>query len=107
MKVIDNQTSAFLYFREDLASAFVPTGNDDLRTLDPCVRETDPDKKTFLAAPASNALASRILTEIENAKNNPAFLLGDAGYVLFHSERIPDVFNWSLISAKSNHERQQ
>jgi hypothetical protein len=107
MKVIDSRTSAFLYFREDLASAFVPIGNVPLHTLDPCVRETDPDKKTFFAAVASNALASRILTEIENAKNNPAFLLRGAGYVLFHSARIPDDFNWSLFSAKSNQERRQ
>jgi hypothetical protein len=103
MRIIDNRTSAFLFFRKDLANVFVTTGNDDLHASNPWMRENDFDKKrAFLATTVSNARASRILTEVENVKHNQALFLGDMGYVLFQSEKIPDDFNWSFVAAKSN-----
>jgi len=108
MRIIDNRTSAFLFFREDLADVFVTTGNDDLQASNPWMRENHLDKKrTFLAATVSNAGASRILTEVENVEHNQALFLGDMGYVLFQSEKIPDDFNWSFVAAKSNRGRRQ
>jgi hypothetical protein len=89
MRIIDNRTSTFLFFREDLADVFVTTGNDDLQASNPWMREKHLDKKrTFLAATVSNARASRILTEVENVEDNQGAFLGDMGYVLFSPRRF-------------------
>jgi len=102
-KIIENRTSAFLFFRKDVADVFMTTDVDDLRALNPWMMENDPDKeRTFLVTAVSNALASRLLTEVEDVKHNQALLVGDMGYVLFQSEKIPDDFKWSFLVTKSN-----
>jgi hypothetical protein len=105
MKIPDDRMSAFLFFRKDLADAFVTA--DDAHALGPWMRRNDPEKRTFLAAAVSNALASRILTEAETVKRNQALLLDNIGYVLFQSERIPEDFSGSFVAAKSKRETRQ
>lgn len=107
MKVIDNRTSGFLFFKRDLADvkiiSFVTTGNDDLPDLDAWTRQNDPaTKKVLLAAAVSSVLASRILTEVDHVKDNQSLFFGDTGYVLFQSKAIPSDFNWCFVAVKSN-----
>ena len=93
MKVIDNRTSGFLFFKRDLADvkiiSLVTTGNDDLPDLDDWMRGIDPaKKKTLLAAAVSNMLASRILTEVEHVKDNQTLFFGDKGMSFFNPRRF-------------------
>jgi hypothetical protein len=101
-KIIENRTSAFLFFRQDVADVFMTTGIDDLHVLNPWMRENPDKERTFLVTAVSNALASRLLAEVENIKHNQVLSAGDMGYVLFQSEKIPDDFKWSFPVAKSN-----
>src|SRR5262245_23282615 len=92
MKCLEDKTSPFLFFRNDLANVNVTAGNE-AHVLGPWMRGNDPDKRTFLAAAVSNGFASRVLTEVENVKYDQALVLDNAGYVLFQSEKIPADFS--------------
>ncbi|NGP88355.1 hypothetical protein [Fodinibius halophilus] len=63
LKIIDNRTSGFLFFKKDLADvkiiSFVTTGNDDLPDIDLWLQEDDPEeKKSLLASAVTNLAAS-------------------------------------------------
>jgi hypothetical protein len=101
VKVFDNRESAFLLFKRDLAQvkimSFVTTNNVDLPNLDPWMAAIDPaEKQTILAQAVDRVVASRILTEIDNVKDNHTLTFGDTEYVLYQPPGIPDDFNLSL-----------
>lgn len=107
LRVLDNRTRAFLFFKKDLANvkiiSFVTTNNTDLPDLESWMAENDPAKKrTLLSAAVTNLLASRILTPIEHVKDQQTIFFGDTGYVLFEAKTIPDDFNWCFVAVKSN-----
>jgi hypothetical protein len=106
LRILDNRTSAFLFFKKDLADvkivSFVTTDNADLPELDAWFRERDPaKKKALLAAAVSGVVASRILTEVDHVKDNQTLTFGDTGYVLYQTTGVPENFNWCFTAVKS------
>lgn len=106
LRILDNRTSAFLFFKKDLADvkivSFVTTDNADLPELDAWLREKDANrKKALLAAAVSGVVASRILTEVDHVKDNQTLTFGDTGYVLYQAAGMPDNFNWCFTAVKS------
>jgi hypothetical protein len=112
LKILDNRTDAFLFFKKDLATvkimSFVTTDNADLPDLEIWINENDPAKKQVALANAVAAvLASRILIPIEQVKDNQTMTFGDAGYVVFESPKIPDNFNWCFLAMKDERSTRQ
>ncbi len=106
LRISDNHENAFLFFKRDLAQvklvSFVTT-DAEIPSLDAWVVETDPIKKRQLLTKAIQQVASaRILTEIDNVKDDAVLTFGDTGYVLHQSKTIPEDFNWCLIAAEGD-----
>lgn len=112
LKVIDNRTTGFLFFKKDLADvkilSFVTTGNDDLPNIDAWMHAEDPaKKKNFLASAVTSLAASRVLTTVESVRDNHSLFFGDTGYVLYQSQAIPDDFNWCFTAVKSQRDENE
>jgi hypothetical protein len=83
--------------------SFVTTDNSDLPDLDDLSQANDPaEKSRIIKAAVQSVISSRILTPIENVKDNHVITFGDTGYVLFKSKDIPSDFNWSFIALESD-----
>ena len=111
LKVIDNRTERF-FFKRDLADvkllSLVTTGNHDLSNLDKWMQESDQEKKIeILRDVVSSVIASRILTEVKDVKDNQSLFFGDTGYVLYQSDKIPQSFNWCFTAVKSKRNVQE
>ncbi len=85
----------FLSFVSTEFSAF-PDLSDLLSTNDAQVR------KEIIKKGVETIVASRILTEIQNVKDNHVMTFGDTGFVLYQSEEIPAFFDWQFIAFESN-----
>jgi hypothetical protein len=110
IKIFDNkERRKFLgILGKDLAQvkliSFVTTDiAGQLPDLEEFIRENDPErKKEILQNAVSRIVNSRILTPIENVKDNHQLLFGDTGYVLFQSVEIPEYFDWQFIAYESD-----
>jgi hypothetical protein len=107
LKIFDNRTNAFLFFKRDLAQvkiiSFVTTSNSDLPNIDTWIATNDPDrKKALLAEAVQSVAASRIITKIDNVKDKSILTFGDTGYVLYQSTAIPADFNWCFIAMEGD-----
>jgi len=110
LRILDNRTDSFLFFKRDLATvkilSFVTTENTDLPNLELWLNEADPVKKqAALATAVAEVIASRVLIPIDRVKDNQTMTFGDTGYVVFESAKIPDNFNWCFLAMKD--ERQE
>lgn len=106
LQIFDNYENAFLFFKRDLAQvklvSFVTT-DAEIPLLDAWVAENDANKKRQLLTDAVQQTASaRILTEIDNVKDNAVLTFGDTGYVLHQAKVIPEDFNWCLIATEGD-----
>ncbi|HEX8357763.1 MAG TPA: hypothetical protein VF610_10135, partial [Segetibacter sp.] len=108
IKIFDNREGKkFAIFGKDSAQvklvSFVNTEEVEIPDLTEFIQTNDEAaKKDILKAAVENVISSRILTEIENVKDNHSMTFGDTGYVLFQTEKIPKCFNWNLIAYESD-----
>jgi len=108
LKIFDNKEKKFIgLFGKDAAQvkliSFVSTENVQMPNLTEYLLTNDEEqKKAILKAGVENVVSSRILTEIENVKDNHIMTFGDTGYVLFQSETIPENFDWNFIAYESD-----
>ncbi|WP_157600743.1 hypothetical protein [Rufibacter sp. DG15C] len=59
-------------------------------------------KEGILKDAVHSVVSSRILTPIENVKDNHQLTFGDTGYVLHQSDEIPECFDWQFIAYESD-----
>lgn len=59
-------------------------------------------KKNILKAAVAQVVDARVLTMVENVKDNHVMYFGDTGYVLYKSKEVPDYFDWQLVVYESD-----
>lgn len=85
--------------------SFVTTDQTSLPDMDDLAKEIDPDKqKELIEKAVSSVVSSRILTTIQNVRDDHKFTFGDAGYVLYKSEKAPKNLDWLLLVIESDQE---
>lgn len=109
LRIIDNMERPRILgiFGRDLAQvklvSFVTTDNMPLPDMSGFIHAPDwQSKKQLLKNAVSDIVNSRILTTIQNVKDNHLMYFGDTGYVLYQSEGIPNHFDWQLIAYESD-----
>jgi hypothetical protein len=110
IKIFDNkERRKFLgIFGKDLAQvkliSFVNTDiAGQLPDLEEFIATNSAERKKAILQNAVSQIANRrILTPIENVKDNHQLFFGDTGYVLFQSETIPNFFDWQFIAYESD-----
>lgn len=109
VKIFDNKEGKkLLLFGKDLAQvklmSFINTDNSGyLPNFEELRLTNDPDRKRAIVAEAvENIVSSRILTPIDNVRDNHQMTFGDTGYVLYQSEEIPVNFDWLFIAYESD-----
>lgn len=109
LKIVDNkELPAFLgLFGPDVAQikiiSFVTTDNIPLPDMTEFMRtQKQEHRKNILKSAVTQVVSSRILTMVENVKDNHVMYFGDTGYVLFQSKNIPDHFDWQFVVYESD-----
>ncbi len=109
LKIIDNkELPAFLgLFGPDVAqikiTSFVTTDNIPLPDMTEFMRSSKQEhRKNILKSAVTQVVSSRILTMVENVRDNHVMYFGDTGYVLFQSKNIPDHFDWQFVVYESD-----
>jgi len=83
--------------------SFVTTDNMALPDMTDFLQTNDPlFRKNVLKAAVSQVVESRILTLVDNIKDNHIMFFGDTGYVLYHSKKIPEHFDWQFVAYESD-----
>lgn len=111
LKIIDNkELPRYLgLFGPDKANvrliSFVTTDVMNLPDMTELIATNDRKKKDAILIDAiSQVVNSRVLTTIQNVKDNHVMFFGDTGYVLYQSNQIPKHFDWQFIAYESNRE---
>lgn len=109
LKISDNREGKrFLgILGKDLAQvkliSFVTTENANLPDMTEYLETNDQSVKlNILRSAVQKVVSSRILTTIENIRDNHIMEFGDTGYVLYQSKRIPENFDWQFIAYESD-----
>lgn len=109
LRIIDNKEQPkFLgLFGPDIAQvkiiSFVTTDNMALPDMTDFMQSNDPlFRKNVLKAAVTQVVESRVLTLVDNIKDNHVMYFGDTGYVLFHSKTIPEHFDWQFVVYESD-----
>ncbi len=109
LKIIDNkELPAFLgIFGPDVAQikiiSFVTTDNIPLPDMTEFLKTNNQElRKNVLKSAVTQVVSSRILTMVENVKDNHIMYFGDTGYVLFQSRTIPEHFDWQFVVYESD-----
>ncbi len=109
LKIIDNkELPSFLgVFGPDIAQvklvSFVTTDNMPLPDMTEFLKSSDKEfRKNILKAAVSQVIDARVLTMVENVKDNHIMYFGDTGYVLYHSKTIPSHFDWQFVVYESD-----
>lgn len=101
--IFDNREGKkFLLFGKSRAEvkimSFVSTEFTQMPDLSELSQTTDSAKQKALLEKAITAVvASRVLTTVENVRDNQKLTFGDAGFVVFQSNAIPSNFDWLLL----------
>jgi len=83
--------------------SFVTTSNMALPDMTDFLHTNDPEfRKNVLKAAVSQVVESRVLTMVDNIKDNHRMFFGDTGYVLYQSQKIPDHFDWQFVVYESD-----
>ncbi len=102
VKIYDNGKFAFMKKRDKTTVQLVSlinNGAGDLPTLTDLIEDNSEEgKKKALDAAVKNSVYSRVLSKIENIKDNHEFTFGDAGYVVYSSSSVPDLLNWQFLA---------
>ncbi len=109
LRIVDNmELPRFLgLFGPDIARvkiiSFVTTDNISLPDMTDFMDTNDSAlRKELLRASVEQVVGSRVLTTIENVRDNHIMYFGDTGYVLFHSKTIPEHFDWQFVVYESD-----
>jgi hypothetical protein len=109
LKIIDNkELPIFLgIFGPDIAQvklvSFVTTDQMSLPDMTDFLATDDSEiKKNILKAAVAQVVDARVLTMVENVKDNHVMYFGDTGYVLYKSKEVPDYFDWQLVVYESD-----
>lgn len=108
VKIKDNKEGKkFGLFGRDNAQvkliSFITTENVELPNMTEFLQTNDDNKKNeILTSSVQNVISSRILTQIENVKDDSTLTFGDTGYVLYQADAIPECFNWNFIAYESD-----
>ncbi len=108
LKIIDNmERPRYLWlFGPDVAQvklvSFVTTDKMHLPDMTDFIHTNKwSEKKKILNTAVEQIVNSRILTTIENVKDNHVMYFGDTGYVLYKSKQIPEHLDWQFIAYES------
>ncbi len=109
LRILDNMESPkFLgLLGPDIAKvriiSFVTTDNMLLPDMTDFMNTNDNAlRKELLKTSVKQVVGSRVLTEIDNVRDNHVMYFGDTGYVLFHSQTIPEYFDWQFVVYESD-----
>ncbi len=109
LRIVDNKEKPKYLglFGPDIAQikiiSFVTTDNMALPDMTEFLQTNDPiQRKNVLKAAVSQVVESRILTMVDNIKDNHIMFFGDTGYVLYHSKNIPEHFDWQFVVYESD-----
>jgi len=109
LRIVDNKEKPKYLglFGPDIAQikiiSFVTTDNMALPDMTDFLQTNDPlQRKNVLKAAVSQVVESRILTMVDNIKDNHVMFFGDTGYVLYHSKNIPEHFDWQFVVYESD-----
>lgn len=78
--------------------SFVSTEFTQLPDLSDLIQTVDPvEQKRLLQQAVAAVVDSRVLTTVQNVRDNQKLTFGDAGFVVFQSAAIPSNFDWLLL----------
>lgn len=78
--------------------SFITTGNKTLPALKNFTNaDSEEKRKEIIEKAVAEVIASRVLTPIENIKDNHELIFGDTGMVLYADKEIPVDFNWQMV----------
>ncbi len=77
---------------------FVTSGNNPLPALKGLTAATEEDKRNSMIKKAvQQALEARVLTPIENVKDDHMLTFGDTGFVIYEDDKIPNDFHFQMV----------
>ncbi len=83
--------------------SFVTRSDQNVPELDEWMRNNDAaSKKAMLQTLVSDALSTRVLTEIDRVQDNVPVSFGDTGLILYEAEEIPEAFTWTFLAVRSS-----
>ena len=114
MKLVNNHENQQILriFGPDRAevklTSFITTDEAQLPDLDELLATSSPQrKKELFAAAVTHIVGSRVMTTIQNVRDNHEMTFGDTGYVLYQSDQIPNDFNWILLAVESDQDMRE
>ncbi|HTL81471.1 MAG TPA: hypothetical protein VL651_07195 [Bacteroidia bacterium] len=109
IKVSDNKEKKnFLgIIGKDLAEvkllSFISNESVQLPDVTNYISETDESKKNqLLSTMITDVVANRILSTVDNIKDNSYITFGDTGYTLYQSPAVPQYFDWQFLVLESD-----
>jgi hypothetical protein len=78
--------------------SFITSGNNPLPALKNfTAAKNEEERMAIIKSAVGEVIASRVLTPIENIKDDHELIFGDTGMVLYTDTKIPDDFNWQMV----------
>ena len=89
-------------------ASFIATEQTRLPVVDELLATNDARRqRALMEAAVSDVVGARVLTTIENVKDDHEMTFGDTGYVLYQSERIPADLNGARSGGGQKCQRKQ
>ena len=83
--------------------SFVTTDHTQLPNMDELANSVDPaEQKRLLEGAVAAVVNNRVLTTVQNVMDGQKLTFGDAGYVLYKSDKVPENFDWLLLVMESD-----
>lgn len=77
---------------------FVTSGDNPLPALKGITAAIEEDKRNSMIKKAvQQALETRVLTPIENVKDEHVLTFGDTGFVIYEADKIPEDFHFQMV----------
>ena len=101
--IFDNREGKGLFFfgrsrAEVKIMSFVATEFIHMPDLSALQETVDPVvQKKLLEQAVAAVIDSRILTTVQNVRDNQKLTFGDSGFVVYKSDKIPEHFDWLLL----------
>ncbi len=77
---------------------FITSGDNPLPALKGITAAIEEDKRNSMIKKAvQQALEARVLTPIENVKDEQVLTFGDTGFVIYEATKIPDDFHFQMV----------
>ncbi|MBI1287943.1 MAG: hypothetical protein GC178_10220 [Flavobacteriales bacterium] len=79
--------------------SFITTGDTQLPALSGFMDTIDSaEKKRMITEAVSQVVSSRVMIPVHNIRDKHQLFFGDAGYVLYQTQAIPQDFNWQFVA---------